>query len=217
MTLSDKQFKCFVGLCLVERQLAVGFFPLSMPDMIWSLIQHLSSILRICNSSYSVYVCLDTDAGSLFISAAAEFIGWVHRCNTSSCGKQEWMHGHKHASCSVVCDWAEIHFQYYCIHLAFWIFPAIWFQSLMAFVEEDASYESRISDGCWTCPMSSEPCRMHLKHSSHRWRASQLAVPKMLCSKGKKITRSFGSNLQDCWFLYQFHWWQLIFQPWYVS
>lgn len=45
----------------------------------------------------------------------------------------------------------KYHFQCYCIHLAFCIFPAIWFQSLMRFVE-DASYESRISDGCWTHP-----------------------------------------------------------------
>lgn len=43
----------------------------------------------------------------------------------------------------------KYHFQCYCIHLAFSVFPAIWFQSLMKFVE-DASYESRISDGCWT-------------------------------------------------------------------
>lgn len=43
-------------------------------------------------------------------------------------------------------------FQCYCIHLAFWIFPTIWFQSLMLYVGEAAFCESRISDGCWTHP-----------------------------------------------------------------
>lgn len=109
MTLSDKHFGCFDGLCLVERQLAVGFFLLSTPDMTWGLIQHLCSTLRICNSSYSVYVCLDTGAGVLFISAVA--VGWVHSSHISSCGKQECMYGHKPASCSfLLCDWTEIQF-----------------------------------------------------------------------------------------------------------
>lgn len=83
MTLSDKHFRCFVGLCLVGGQLAVDFFLLSTPDLIWGLIRHLSSTLRICNSSYSVYVCLDTGAGVLFISAVA--VGWVHRWETQMC------------------------------------------------------------------------------------------------------------------------------------
>lgn len=44
--------------------------------------------------------------------------------------------------------------------------------------------------------VKSEPCRMHLRHSSHRWRASQLVVPKMLCSKAKVVARSLGATFR---------------------
>lgn len=102
----------------------------------------------------------------------------------------------------------KYNFQVYCIHLALWILPAIWFQLFMMFIE-DAFYESRISDGCWT-----HPCQVWAIQNAFEAFFSQVkgftSVPKMLCSKGKqlqdllgtifRIVDSYASFTDDSWF-----------------
>lgn len=73
---------------------------------------------------------------------------------------------------------AKYSFQHYCIHFA------IWFQSLMKFVGKDvpplSSLNRRMEGGSLMTTghihVKSGPCRMHFKHSCHRWRASQLGI-----------------------------------------
>lgn len=76
---------------------------------------------------------------------------------------------------------AKYHFQHYGIHFAFWIFPAMQFQSLMKLVGRDVPPLSSHLMERGSLPtgyihVKSEPCRIHFKHSSLRRKASQLGV-----------------------------------------
>lgn len=239
MTTSDKYFKYFVGLWLVEGQLGQGF---SLTDVIWGFTQHLHSALRMCmcvgtqlsfsaqswgffvflSNSYRVSsapksvrvenrnVCMDRNVYPVYhlvepaiyfpvnsfelISCLFIFHSWdsifedVPRwCALSLNFSFFWRKSsvfHSSWNESIFELDAKYRFQHYCGHFTAWIFPAIWFLSLMKFVGKDVlplsscrhllEGGSLMTTGC--IHVKSEPRRMYLNHSSHRWRASQLSV-----------------------------------------
>lgn len=69
---------------------------------------------------------------------------------------------------------------------AFWIFLAVWFQSLMKFIGRAvpslSSFRHLVEEGSLMTTghvhERSEPCRISFEHSSHRWRASHLGLPR---------------------------------------